>query len=151
MVLFHGFPIGMKKLKNRLFFKKCQKDLSCEFQKTLIFQLKCGEWTDFFLLKNFKKLVFRNESKFWRVSKKRQKSSFFRIEFPIVHKKVVKKRLFPKSPISNRKVILVIFQKIPFFRLFFVQIYTFKKNFFLVISFGIFLFKKDVFRKESKF
>ena len=38
----------MKKLKNLLLFKKCQKDLSCEFQKTLIFQLKCGEWTDFF-------------------------------------------------------------------------------------------------------
>ena len=74
--------------------------------------------------------------------KKRQKSSFFRIEFPIVHKKVVKKRLFPKSPISNRKVILVIFQKIPFFRLFFVQIYTLKKTFFLVIFFGIFCSKK---------
>ena len=145
MVLFHGFPIGMKKLKNLLFFKKCQKDLSCEFQKTLIFQLKCGEWTDFFLLKNFKKLVFRNESKFWRVSKKHQKSSFFRIEFPIVHKKVVKKRLFPKSPISNRKVILVIFQKIPFFRLFFVQIYTFKKNFFFGHFFWNFFVQKSWF------
>jgi len=62
--------------------------------------------------------------------KKTSKIIVFRIEFPIVHKKVVKKRLFPKSPISNRKLILVIFQKIPFFRLFFVQIYTLKKTFF---------------------
>ena len=144
MVLFHGFPIGMKKLKNRLFFKKCQKDLSCEFQKTLIFQLKCGEWTDFFLLKNFKKLVFRNESKFWRVSKKRQKSSFFRIEFPIVHKKVVKKRLFPKSPISNRKVILVIFQKIPFFRFFCSNLHL-KKTFFFGHFFWNFFVQKSCF------
>ena len=142
MVLFHGFPIGMKKLKNRLFFKKCQKDLSCEFQKTLIFQLKCGEWTDFFLLKNLKKLVFRNESKFWRVSKKRQKSSFFRIEFPIVHKKVVKKRLFPKSPISNRKVILVIFQKNSIFSTFFCSNLHFKKNFFWSFFWNFFVQKR---------
>ena len=56
--------------------------------------------------------------------------------------KSCEKTTFPKSPISNRKVILVIFQKIPFFRLFFVQIYTLKKNFFLVVFLEFFCSKK---------
>ena len=40
-LIFYGFLISMKKLKNRLFVKKTEKYLKCEFQKTCTFEVTC--------------------------------------------------------------------------------------------------------------
>ena len=100
---FPWFSHRYEKVKKSTFFQKMSKRFKLWISKNTNFSTQMWRMDRLFLLKNFKKLVFRNESKFWRVSKKRQKSSFFRIEFPMVHKKVVKKRLFPNHPYQIEK------------------------------------------------
>ena len=50
-LIFYGFLISMKKLKNRLFVKKSKKYLKCEFQKTCTFEVTCWKMIHIFWTK----------------------------------------------------------------------------------------------------
>ena len=61
-LIFYGFLISMKKLKNRLFVKKRKKYLKCEFQKTCTFEVTCRKMIHIFQVKNMRRFVNRNTS-----------------------------------------------------------------------------------------
>ena len=56
-LIFYGFLISMKKLKNRLFVKKRKKYLKCEFQKTCTFEVTCWKMIHNFQIKNRRRFV----------------------------------------------------------------------------------------------
>ena len=114
-LIFYGFLISMKKLKNRLFVKKRKKYLKCEFQKTCTFEVTCRKMIHIFQVKNRRRFVILLIHFFFGTSKFHEKSWFFCTKISIVQKKVDKKTTFPKSPICHWTSILRIFEKNQFF------------------------------------
>ena len=121
-LIFYGFLISMKKLKNRLFVKKSKKYLKCEFQKTCTFEVTCWKLIHNFQVKNRRRFVILSVQSFFGVSKFHKKSWILCIKISILQKKFMKKTTFPKSPICDPTLILWIFEKNRLFLNFFVYI-----------------------------
>ena len=67
-LIFYGFLISMKKLKNLLFVKKSEKYLKCEFQKTCTFEVTCWKMIHNFQVKNWRRFVILvSQSFFWYI------------------------------------------------------------------------------------
>ena len=66
-LIFYGFLISMKKLKNLLFVKKSEKYLKCEFQKTCTFEVTCWKMIHNFQVKNRRRFVILRGQSFFDV------------------------------------------------------------------------------------